>query len=177
MNVEKASPAFIAVGSNVEPEHNIPAALDLLQQTTIVAATSQFFRTMPVGKNQNQPMFWNGVWEIRSGLPPLALKFQVLRDIEARLGRIRSSSRYDPRPIDLDLILFADLKMRNPRLILPDPDIQTRPFIAIPLRELTGDRVLPGFQNTLSEWIAKMDTSEMELLESFSQGLKERIHP
>lgn len=74
--------AYIAVGSNIEPEQNLLTALDRLKEKVPVTAVSTVYRTEPVGRPE-QPSFLNGVWKILTLLPPRTLKFDVLRPLSA----------------------------------------------------------------------------------------------
>jgi 2-amino-4-hydroxy-6-hydroxymethyldihydropteridine diphosphokinase len=145
--------AYVAVGSNVEPLRNVPAAVRLLARHVDVAAASTFYRTEPVAPPGEAPAardeFVNGVLAIRTSLPPGPLKRDVLRAVEDELGRDRSAGRYGPRTIDLDLVLFGRMVIDEPALTIPSRDLD-RPFVAIPLRELAPDLVLPHTRQPLS---------------------------
>ena len=99
--------AFIAVGSNMDPWQNIPAALTLLRQSTTVISSSTLHEPTPLGPSGSTP-FVNGVWQINTQTAVAAIKPQLLRPIETQLGRVRSQNKCAPRPIDLDLILYNE---------------------------------------------------------------------
>ncbi len=126
--------AFVSVGSNIEPQDNVPGALNLLLPHVTVTGISTFCRTTPVGP-PGQPEFVNGVWQIYTSLSPWHLTSQVLYLIESQLGRVRSPDKFAPRPIDLDLILYNDLVLKQDDIELPHPDI-SRPFVSMPILEL-----------------------------------------
>ena len=126
--------AFVGVGSNIEPQYNIPKALDCLRQHVTVTGISIFYQTTPLGP-PGQALFVNGVWQIKTDLSPRQLITQVLHPIELQLGRIRSTDKYAPRPIDLDLILYNDMVLQDNDVHLPHPDIK-RPFVWMPVLEL-----------------------------------------
>lgn len=130
----KRAVAFVAVGSNVEPEKNILAVLTALKEQVHVVASSTFYRTEAIGR-PHQPKFVNGVWCIDTDLPALQMRDEVLRPAEARLGRTRTEDRFAPRTIDLDLVLYNDTEVRGDGLTLPHPDI-ARPFVYLPVVEL-----------------------------------------
>jgi 2-amino-4-hydroxy-6-hydroxymethyldihydropteridine diphosphokinase len=134
---------FIALGSNLNPILHIPQALELLADHAPITGLSRLYLTDPVGPTR-QPDFVNGVVRIRTSLPPLALKQQVLRKIEAQLGRTRGEDKFAPRTIDLDILLYGDLEMNTPDLRLPDPEILERAFIARGLLDIDPALVLPG---------------------------------
>lgn len=134
--------AYIGIGSNVEPEVNIPRALELLAERARLRAISTFYRTAALDR-PGQPDFLNGACRIETDLDPRRLKFETLRDIEARLGRRRTADKYGPCTIDLDVLLYGRRVCDEPDLRIPDPDIRARPFVAAPLLELAPDAVLP----------------------------------
>lgn len=156
--------AYISLGSNVEPEANIPRALEQLSARARLQGLSTFYRTPPVGP-AGQPAFINGVAQVATDLPPRALKFDVLRAIEAALGRQRGPDRYAPRPIDLDLLVYGDFNVDEPGLVLPDPDLAERPYLAAALAELGLD-LTPA-----------ADGSPGEPLADLTRSLKERFLP
>ena len=160
---------FIAIGSNIEPEKNISAALLALKEYLTITALSNFYKTTAVGTTA-QPDFLNGVVKIKTALQPRQIKFDILRKIEERLGRIRTADKFAPRTIDLDLILYGTLIIDEPDLRLPDPAIRTYPFVAIPLLELAPNLILPDTTKPLStEPVTKLKTAlhlESELTDS-----------
>ena len=149
--------AFVAAGSNIEPEANVAAALRRLMGSVRVVASSTFYQTPPLGRPE-QPPFLNGVWRIATLMAPLALKHDVLRGIESALGRVRSADPYAARPIDLDLVLYGDLVVGRPELHLPDPDIRSRPFVAAPLLELAPTLIMPDSGEPLA-WLPSASVS------------------
>jgi 2-amino-4-hydroxy-6-hydroxymethyldihydropteridine diphosphokinase len=168
-------PVLIGVGSNRDPEHHILQALDLLMDEVQVVGTSAFYETEPV-KRGEQPNFFNGVWAIETDLAPRRLKFGVLRKIEEKLGRVRTGDKYAERPIDLDILLYADEVIREPDLQIPDPDLYRRFFVAVPAAEVDPGRMAPDTGRTLSS-IAS-DFLEIKLVPApqLTEKLKERIH-
>lgn len=131
------SVAFVSVGANIEPERNIRAALVALQERTRVVGSSTFYRTEPIGR-RDQPRYVNGVWRIETEIPATKIKTAVLQPIEDGLGRVRTGDKYSLRTIDLDLILYDDLVIKEEDLTLPHPDI-VRPFVYFPLVELLAE--------------------------------------
>ncbi len=168
--------AFVSVGSNIDPETNVRAALLRLSKETDLRAISTIYLTEPLGR-QGQPPFYNCVIEIETSLPPAELKFGVLRNIEAGLGRRRSDDKFAPRTIDLDLILYDDLVMTTPELTLPDPEILERPFLAIALSEITPGLVLPGSQSGIGEAAAKLSRTGMQPLRTYTDRIRKEILP
>ncbi len=99
-----------------------------------MVASSTFYETAPIG-SQAQPAFVNGVWALRTDLVPIEIRDALLRPAEDALGRRRVADKFAPRTIDLDLILYDDLVLREGALQLPHGDV-ARPFVSVPIREL-----------------------------------------
>lgn len=164
---------YVAVGSNVEPRRNIPAAMDELARLERITGASTFYVTTPIGP-PGQAAFVNGVWRLISRRRPDELRNHVLRGVETRLGRRRSADRYAPRPIDLDLILWDDAAIESDELKLPSDDL-ARPFVAWPLLELAGEIELPGGLGSLSAWCRKTGPLAAERDAALTCCLKERL--
>jgi 2-amino-4-hydroxy-6-hydroxymethyldihydropteridine diphosphokinase len=166
--------AFVAVGSNLNSATNVKAALQRLAQETVVRAISTVYLTEPID-HPEQPSYYNCVVEVATELTPLELKTRVLRGIEQMLGREREEDRFAARTIDLDLILYDDLVIDQTKLVLPDPDIMLRPFLAIPLHELAPDLVLPGSRRPVSEVADAFLVNSMEPLLDYTDELRKEI--
>jgi 2-amino-4-hydroxy-6-hydroxymethyldihydropteridine diphosphokinase len=123
------------VGSNIEPERNVRAALRSLARCGRIVGVSTFYRTDPIG-HPCDPQFVNGVVGIDTPLGAQELKESALRTVERELGRRRGPDANAPRTIDLDLLLYD----RD----LPDRHVEDRPFVALPLLELDPKLSLPG---------------------------------
>jgi len=147
--------ALIAIGSNIDPELNVPLALGHLAAKLPVDAVSHFYWSAPIGVD-TQPKFLNGACLVRTDQSPRELKFNVLRKIEDKLGRVRSADKFAPREIDLDIALFDELQVDGDGLHIPDPEIALRPFLGIPLAEIAADWVVPGLGATLGVIAAGM---------------------
>jgi 2-amino-4-hydroxy-6-hydroxymethyldihydropteridine diphosphokinase len=169
--------AFIAVGSNILPEQNIFQAAQLLSERVRLLATSTFYQTEPL-ERPDQPPFINGVWLIESELSPWEIKETLLMDIESRLGRVRTLDKHAPRTIDLDLILYDDVRCHTSALRLPHPDL-ARPFVHQPIRQILATHThLPHqayWQTILAEF--KTTTSCGLPREALTQRLQQRLSP
>ena len=174
MERRKSVEVYISVGSNIDPEMNIPRALEELKRYVHVKATSTFYRTMPIGRPEQQ-FFLNGVWLIETDKTPQELKFAILRNIEQELGRIRTQDKYAARTIDLDIALYGDRVIKEDELVIPDPDIRERSFIAIPLMELNPSLVLPDTGEIISSLDIVEDRDGLKALDVLTESLRERI--
>lgn len=171
-----AAPVLVSIGSNIDPERNIESAIELLRQRVEVKALSDFYWTKALGPD-GQPDFLNGACRIETDLSARTLKFDVLRTVERRLGRIRTADRFAPRTIDLDLALYGDETLCEDELVVPDPDIRNRPFLAVPLSELAFDHVVPGDQITLGRIAEQLGRRGLVPAPEFSARLKARLSP
>ena len=165
---------YIAVGSNIDPERHVLAALQRLQTRIEVTAASTFFLTAPLDRPEQEP-FVNGVLQARTGRPARALKFEVLRAIEADLGRRRTRDPSASREIDLDLVLYGDLVLCEPDLQVPDPDLRQRSFVAVPLLELCPDLVLPDTGERLGDLEVATAWDGLQPLPELTAGLRRQI--
>lgn len=169
-------PVLITLGSNIEPERNLPRAVSMLRQNyhLRVRALSRVYESMPIsatgGVVLDQPPFLNAAALLESDgyYTPLTLKFHVLRFIELLLGRRRSADKFAPRPIDLDLALYGDCVMNTPHLTLPDPDILTRAHVAMPLADVAPDWPHPLTGQRLAEIAASLAiTADLRACDEF----------
>lgn len=166
--------AFVSAGSNIEAEKNMRQALRLLVNDVRVRAVSTVYLTEPIGP-PGRPPYYNCVIQIETALPPLVLKCHVLDRIEGELGRARSSDRYAPRTIDLDLILYDSVVLAEKELTLPDPDILRRPFLIAALRELAPDLVLPGTAVSIAEASKSVHFDTMKPLAAYTDTLRKEL--
>jgi 2-amino-4-hydroxy-6-hydroxymethyldihydropteridine diphosphokinase len=149
---------LIALGSNIEPESNLPRAVRRLAQRFPGLAASRVYATIPVGAPEAPP-FLNAAVAIETSLPLAELKHRVLRPLEAELGRVRGADRNAPRPIDLDVAFCPGLVLRDADagLDLPDPEIVNCAHLALPLADLAPDEVHPLDGRTLGAIAACFD--------------------
>jgi 2-amino-4-hydroxy-6-hydroxymethyldihydropteridine diphosphokinase len=98
---------------------------------------------------KNQPWFANQVAALRCSIAvsPHDL-LDALSEIEDRMGRSRAeddagATRFGPRIIDLDVLLYGSLEYADERLQLPHPRIKERAFVLVPLVEIAPEAVLP----------------------------------
>jgi 2-amino-4-hydroxy-6-hydroxymethyldihydropteridine diphosphokinase len=141
--------AYVGLGSNLGDRRGLIREalrrLDLIDGVT-VRKRSRIIETDPVGKT-DQPRFLNAVAEVETRIEPRPL-LRRLRAVEKSLGRVRRS-RWGPRTIDLDLLLWDDLSMSTPSLTIPRPRMAERRFVLAPLAELCPRRRVPGTGRTV----------------------------
>jgi len=175
MNDPGGEAVYLSVAANLDPEKNIRAAMERLCAQVTLEALSAFYRTAAIGRPE-QPDYLNGVARVRTALAPLALKRDVLRPIEAALGRVRTADTCAARPIDLDILLYGAHVLRNDELNIPDPDIAARPFLRAGLLELDPHMVLPGDLRPLAAQAPTGEATDLREDRAFTRRLKEQLH-
>ncbi len=136
--------AFVGIGSNLyDPKQQIEKALKALARLSLndTMQKSSLYLSQPMGP-QNQDGFINAVAKIFTPLSPISL-LDELQAIENTQGRTRKIEQWGPRTLDLDLILYDNLIINEPRLTVPHYGIKKRSFVLIPLAEIEPKIKLP----------------------------------
>jgi len=132
------STVYLSLGSNLgDREQTLRRAVSLLEERVgRVLRLSAFHETAPWGFSSDN-MFVNAAVSIETSLSPRQL-LVATQAIEKDLGRTVKSADglYHDRPIDIDILLYDDLKMDEPDLKIPHPLMNEREFVKIPLREI-----------------------------------------
>ena len=144
---------YIGMGSNLAaPDQQLRSAVEALAQLpdTNLVGVSAFYQSDSL--LPGQPRYTNAVAALNSDLAPLDL-LDALQAIENDQGRERLE-RWGPRTLDLDILLFGERLIDEPRLKVPHYQMHLRAFVLYPLAELApADLPLPNGQ-TLSELLA-----------------------
>jgi GTP cyclohydrolase I len=130
------SRAVVSLGSNIDAAHNLPAAFDRLkrQDEIEVLAVSPIYRSAAVGP-EGQPEFLNAAALVETDLNPAGLR-DVMRAIEAEMGRRRTGEAFAPRVIDLDVVLFEGFSGEIDGTMIPDPTIAEHAHLAVPAADV-----------------------------------------
>jgi 2-amino-4-hydroxy-6-hydroxymethyldihydropteridine diphosphokinase len=141
-----AAEALLALGGNlgdVRATFGRAIALLCADGAVRLVARSSDYRTPPWGVT-DQPAFINAAIVVATSLDPHTLLVRV-QNVERALGRDRTSERrWGPRPIDIDILAYDDIVLREPDLTLPHPHLFERAFVLLPLAEIAPDRVIAG---------------------------------
>jgi 2-amino-4-hydroxy-6-hydroxymethyldihydropteridine diphosphokinase len=132
--------AYIALGANLgDARRTVRQAIQnlaTLPQTRLLRASS-LYRSAPV--DASGPDYINAVAEVATTLDPHAL-LSELQHLELAAGRERPY-RNAPRTLDLDILLYDDLTLDSPALMIPHPRMAARAFVLLPLAEIAPHRL------------------------------------
>jgi 2-amino-4-hydroxy-6-hydroxymethyldihydropteridine diphosphokinase len=138
-------PAYVGIGSNLDdPPARVASAfagLSRLADCKLVAR-SRLYRSRPLGP-QDQPEFVNAAAGLLTKLSAHEL-LRALQELERTLGRAQPIVRWGPRRIDLDLLVYADLRVAERELVLPHAGLTERNFVLYPLRDIAPELIVPG---------------------------------
>ncbi|MCU0936813.1 MAG: 2-amino-4-hydroxy-6-hydroxymethyldihydropteridine diphosphokinase [Gammaproteobacteria bacterium] len=142
---------YVSVGSNLEPERHVRAAVRALRERFGALALSPVYASAPVGFAG--PEFLNLVVSYDSEEPPESIA-DALRSIEDAAGRRRDGPRFSDRTLDLDLILYGRL---------PRPEVLEHAHVLGPLADLAAGEVHPRLGQTYGAIWARFDRTGQAL--------------
>jgi 2-amino-4-hydroxy-6-hydroxymethyldihydropteridine diphosphokinase len=167
---------FLSIGSNIDREQNLPAAIRLLRDKVLITAVSSVYETAPTGL-EDQPCFFNAAVLIETELGPREIKEQIINEVETALKRQRQEDINAPRTIDIDIALFNDAVLNyvpadgRPRQI-PDPDLRKQIHVIVPIAELAPDQQHPvtgeRLEDIATRLLARSDEEDIWLREDIS---------
>lgn len=163
--MKRSSRAAIALGSNLAGALDSPSAhillafseLDELPGTRLIS-TSQLYRSRAIGR-RHQADYCNAVAIVETQLSAAQL-LVACRLIEHHHGR-RPGLRWSARPLDLDLLLYAEQRSFTEHLRLPHPRLHERRFVLQPLAEVAADWRVPG-QGRVDDLLAACSGAELQ---------------
>lgn len=154
---------IIALGSNLgDSAATLHAAIQRLRERSASGfAASSVWRSTPVDCPPGSPLFLNAVVCFNPGSheTPESL-LDHLQSLEKEFGRLPKIVLNEPRPLDLDLIVFGAEVRASARLTLPHPRAHLRRFVLEPLCEIAPELVLPGQSRTVRELLDSLPPDE-----------------
>lgn len=138
MNPANTHMVYLGLGTNLgDKQKNLNDAIRMLEnQVGEVEKVSSVIETEPEGFRSGN-MFLNAVVKVRTALSPFEI-LDITQDVEKSLGRKEKSSNgiYHDRVIDIDILLYDDINISTPRLVIPHPRMTQREFVMTPLAEI-----------------------------------------
>ena len=156
---------YLSLGSNVgERERTLQSALDLLNASgVVIKRISSVYETEPVDFRE-QRFFLNLAAEAETELFPMMLLDRIQK-IELNLGRKRTRPAKGPRTIDIDILLYGNVRVQSARLTIPHPRMHERRFVLAPMCELEPDLRHPELRGTMCELLARVEGQEAHKVE------------
>ena len=151
---------YVSIGSNVGRRENIRSAIASLRGQFGELMLSPVYESAAIGFPGDH--FYNLVVGLSTDLDPHALRTR-LAAIESQHGRTPDTPRYAPRPLDLDILLYDDLVIRDNGLHLPRKDITRYAFVLRPLADIAGEVMHPLEGRRIRELWAEFDKSGQAL--------------
>jgi 2-amino-4-hydroxy-6-hydroxymethyldihydropteridine diphosphokinase len=151
--------AYLSLGSNIEPEKHLRAAVAELRARFGALLVSPVYRSAAVGFDG--PEFLNLAVGLDTDLDAPALD-RWLHALEDRHGRRRDGPRYSSRTLDVDIVLFDDDVIEGPgHLVIPRPELR-QPFVLVPLSDIAPDARDPGSGRTVFELFQDLRVSGIQ---------------
>ncbi len=151
MNERISKTAYLSLGSNLGDRYsNIMQAISKIQRIPDVNLRSiaPLYETGPVGVTDH-PAYLNTALRIETQLTPIEL-LDKCQEIEAGMGRT-NKGKLRPRKIDIDILLYDELILKQPELLIPHPRIKERDFVLKPLIDLNPELKCPITEFKYSE--------------------------
>ncbi len=155
---------FLSLGSNLgDRERNLKKACEMLAALEGFEwiNASSIYVTQPVDMEPDSPTFLNMVIKGQFSFTPLEL-LRNIEKIEEKLGR-ESKGDKKPRPIDIDILLFGDDKVKSKRLAIPHPRMTRRAFVLVPLLQIEPDLVHPVSGKKLEGYLKQKEVDSLIL--------------
>jgi 2-amino-4-hydroxy-6-hydroxymethyldihydropteridine diphosphokinase len=152
--------AVVALGSNVgDPRQNVLEAIRRLEALSEAPTLrSSLWETTPLDCPPGSPPFINATVALvpQAGETPESL-LAKLKLLEQEFGRLPKQVLNEPRPLDLDLILFGRETRVTEALTLPHPRAHQRRFVLQPLSEIAPNLVFPGQDRTVRQLLESLE--------------------
>ena len=157
---------YVGLGSNLEnelgsPIEHLQQAIVAMQENKQIRAVgvSSFYASAPMGP-QDQPDFVNAVVGFETTLPTFELlAFCQALEQQAKRARLR---HWGERSLDVDILLYGDIKISEPQLTIPHAGLHERNFVLLPLRELAPELII--LNKPITDYPSSDDWTGLKLL-------------
>jgi 2-amino-4-hydroxy-6-hydroxymethyldihydropteridine diphosphokinase len=157
LSATPAMEVFLALGTNLGDRlKNLIQAIQNLNEFVQIEAKSSIYETPPWGV-LDQPNFLNQIIQGITHKTPKDL-LKSVKKIELSMGRV-PSTRFGPRLIDIDILIYDDEIVETPDLVIPHPRLLERAFVLVPLAEIAPNLVIPGSEITASKALSLVGSS------------------
>jgi len=163
--------AYLLSGSNMgdRREYLCNAEKAIAQSAGVIMETSPVYES-PAWGFEHPTAFLNQAMKLKTTLGAHALLKAILA-IESKMGRQRSSDRYEARNIDIDILFYDEIIMDEPDLVIPHPRLHLRRFALKPLSMIAGDYKHPFMGKTVDELLSCCpDDSELNMYDNLDYG-------
>jgi len=152
---------FLGLGSNVAAKKNLQLGIRELGLRFGALQLSNTYQSKSIGFDGDD--FLNLVVGLESEHAPAAIH-DIIDEIHALANRHRGGSRYAPRTLDIDLLLYDDLVLREPPVCVPRRDILEYSFVLGPLAEIAPELRHPETGRLIRDHWAEYDKSRHPLV-------------
>ena len=146
---------YLSLGSNLGNRKNyINSAISKLENKVGKLITkSSFYETKPWGfKTENNFINIAAIFETK--LQPLEILSKI-HNIEKELDRLRKTSQYENRTIDIDIIFYDKLIFQHENLQIPHIHAHKRQFVLEPFCEIAPNYIHPKLKISVTELLKK----------------------
>lgn len=151
---------FIGIGSSVDPERHLRAAVQQLAQRFAPLSLSPVYESEAVGFEGDNFLNFVASFDSEFSLQEIMTE---LKSVEDLLGRDRHQPRFSPRTIDIDLLLYGNQVLNGTPLVLPRDEITHNAYVLQPLAELAPNLVHPRLKRRMAELWQDYDSSQQRL--------------
>ncbi|ORU90652.1 MAG: 2-amino-4-hydroxy-6-hydroxymethyldihydropteridine pyrophosphokinase [Cycloclasticus sp. symbiont of Poecilosclerida sp. M] len=149
---------YLSIGSNIEREHHIRLGISALKKHFGELTLSSVYESAAVGFEGDA--FLNLIATFDTKLEPKVVN-NVLTQIEKQNGRTAEQKKFNPRTLDLDMLLYGDFISKNQSLNIPRDEITQYPFVLEPLAEIAGNLLHPVLQTSYADLWRDFDKHEL----------------
>lgn len=151
---------FLGIGSNVNARQNILAGIDALNQKLGGGNYSSVYQTQAAGFDGDDFLNLVGRFSTTVALEEL---LQFIKTIEYSFGRRKESGRFSPKALDIDVLLYGDLRGQHADIDLPREEITQSIYVLKPLAEINPNLRLDDSDVSLSSMLSSFSGPQLNI--------------